>query len=150
MTSMLLILQCMKIAAKRDCNIDEEELTSLIATTNRLVTDTVHQKNDMSNNIDYLKSIRKQAIETCGVVFNWRAKLVSCAIATRKLSRDRLKSILEDISSIVNDARKQVKDRRHNKSMNKNIAMMKYKKHDTVVTFNRPVVMEAPVKLVNK
>ena len=34
--------------------------------------------------------------------------------------------------------------------MNKNIATMKYRKYDTAVTFNRPVVMEAPVKLVNK
>ena len=91
MTSMLLILQCIKIAAKRDCNIDKEELTRLIATTNRSITDTVHWKNDMRDNIDYLKNIRKKAIEICGVFFNQRAKLVSCAIATSKLSRDRKK-----------------------------------------------------------
>ena len=39
-------LQHMKLATMDDREIDEAELTSLIATTNRLITDMVDRKND--------------------------------------------------------------------------------------------------------
>ena len=61
-SSLLPLLQSMKSATMDDSEIDEAELTNLIATTNRLITGMVNWQNDknmLRNNIEWLQDIQK-------------------------------------------------------------------------------------------